>query len=111
MNETNSNPSPAQSRGRRAIVASALALALMGGVASQALLPGSIPAQAQNLSERVQQPAGVTASTTSGSGLFHSERGWMPTSAPVPTDASGGHLVKISASGPIPTSRYCDQIP
>jgi serine protease Do len=62
MNETNSNPSPAQSRGRRAIVASALALALMGGVASQALLPGSIPAQAQNLSERVQQPAGVTAS-------------------------------------------------
>lgn len=60
MNETNPNPSP--TRGRRAIVASALALALMGGVASQTLLPGSVPAFAQNLSERVQQPAGVTAS-------------------------------------------------
>ena len=32
-------------------------------------------------------------------------------SAPVPTAAIGGHLVKISASGPMPTSRYCDQTP
>ena len=35
----------------------------------------------------------------------------MPISLPVPTAAIGGVLVKISASGPIPTSRYCDQAP
>ena len=32
----------------------------------------------------------------------------MPTSDPVPTAAIGCVLVKISASGPMPTSRYCD---
>ena len=32
-------------------------------------------------------------------------------SAPTPTEAIGAHLVKISASGPMPTSRYCDQAP
>ena len=33
----------------------------------------------------------------------------MPISLPVPTADIGGALVKISASGPIPTSKYCDQ--
>ncbi len=56
-------------------------------------------------------PALFTASTISGSGLFHSERGWMPMSAPRPTADIGCDLVKISASGPMPTSRYCDQAP
>ena len=46
--------------------------------------------------------AALTASTTSGSGLFHSDFGWMPTSAPVPTADIGCALVKISASGPMP---------
>jgi hypothetical protein len=32
----------------------------------------------------------------------------MPISAPVPTALIGCDLVKISASGPMPTSRYCD---
>ena len=35
----------------------------------------------------------------------------MPTSAPVPTADIGCALVKISASGPMPTSRYCDHAP
>ena len=35
----------------------------------------------------------------------------MPIEAPVPTAAIGGALVKISASGPMPTSRYCDHSP
>ena len=35
----------------------------------------------------------------------------MPISLPVPTVAIGGHLVKTSASLPMPTSRYCDQAP
>ena len=54
------------------------------------------------------RPAEDTASTISGSGLFHDDCGWMPMSAPVPTADIGCALVKISASGPIPTSRYCD---
>ncbi len=33
----------------------------------------------------------------------------MPTGVPVPTDDIGWPLVKISASGPMPTSRYWDQ--
>ena len=37
--------------------------------------------------------------------------GWMPISAPVPTADIGCDLVKISASGPMPTSRYCDHAP
>ncbi len=56
-------------------------------------------------------PSERTTSTISGSGLFHSEIGWIPTSAPQPTEAIGCALVKISASGPMPTSRYCDQRP
>ena len=48
----------------------------------------------------------LTASTISGSGLFQFERGCRPTSLPRPTAASTGALVKISASGPMPTSRY-----
>src|SRR5512132_1773211 len=35
----------------------------------------------------------------------------MPTRAPKPTGAIAGHLVKSSASGPMPTSRYCDHMP
>ena len=56
-------------------------------------------------------PAGLTASTISGSGLFQCEPGCRPTSLPVPTADNTGALVNISASGPIPTSRYCDQAP
>ena len=56
-------------------------------------------------------PADETIITTSGSGLFHLEIGCRPTSNPVPTADSTGDLVKISASGPMPTSRYCDQAP
>ena len=57
------------------------------------------------------RPSEETASTTSGSGLFQEEFGWMPASMPVPTAAIGWHLVKISASGPMPTSRYWLQAP
>ena len=53
-------------------------------------------------------PRELIASTISGSGLFHVDFGWMPMSAPVPTADIGCDLVKISASGPMPTSRYCD---
>ncbi|MNG25544.1 hypothetical protein D3C84_1104160 [compost metagenome] len=56
-------------------------------------------------------PRLLTASTTSGSGLFQWEWGWMPISLPLPTAASTGALVNTSASGPMPTSRYCDQRP
>src|SRR6185437_15511559 len=35
----------------------------------------------------------------------------MPMAAPIPTDDIGCALVKISASGPMPTSRYCDHRP
>ena len=35
----------------------------------------------------------------------------MPARAPWPTADMGWALVKISASGPMPTSRYCDQSP
>ena len=52
------------------------------------------------------RPSELTTSTTSGSGLFHCEAGCTPTSTAVPTVASTGALVKTSASGPIPTSRY-----
>jgi len=64
----------------------------------------SLPSVAPTIS-----PVERSTSTTSGSGLFHSDIGWMPTSAPQPTADIGCALVKISASGPIPTSRYCDQ--
>ena len=59
----------------------------------------------------VVSPRLLTASTISGSGLFQWLPGWMPTSAPVPTALIGCDLVKISASGPMPTSRYCDHMP
>ena len=35
----------------------------------------------------------------------------MPTRAPSPTAAIGGHLLNSSASGPMPTSRYWDHMP
>ncbi len=57
------------------------------------------------------RPRESTASTISGSGLFQVEFGCTPISAPWPTAAIGCVLVKISASGPIPTSRYCDHAP
>ena len=56
-------------------------------------------------------PRALTATTSSGSGLVHDESARIPISLPVPTAAIGAVLVKISASGPIPTSRYCDQAP
>ena len=56
------------------------------------------------------RPSGETTSATSGSGLFQVESDRMPISARWPTAAIGGALVKTSASGPMPTSRYCDHI-
>src|SRR5882724_4489022 len=55
-------------------------------------------------------PSRLITSTSSGSGLLHTEAGCTPTRAPSPTAAIGGHLLKSSASGPMPTSRYCDHI-
>jgi hypothetical protein len=66
----------------------------------------SLPRVAPAVSPRL-----FTASTISGSGLFQAESGWMPISAPLPTDDNTGALVKTSASGPMPTSRYCDHRP
>ena len=57
------------------------------------------------------RPALSTASTISGSGLFQAESERTPIQSPQPTDDSVGALVKISASGPIATSRYCDHRP
>ncbi len=57
------------------------------------------------------RPSEATIRTISGSGLFQLEAGCRPASAPVPTVDIGGALVKISASGPIPTSRYWLQAP
>ena len=51
------------------------------------------------------RPLDAIASTTSGSGLFQLDIGCSPASMPVPTADIGGALVKISASGPMPTSR------
>ena len=56
-------------------------------------------------------PLAETTSTTSGSGLFQVERGCSPASMPCPTADIGCALVKISASSPMPTSRYCDHAP
>ena len=56
-------------------------------------------------------PLEATTITTSGSGLFHRELGWIPASTPVPTADRGCALEKISASGPRPTSRYWLQAP
>jgi hypothetical protein len=57
------------------------------------------------------RPALSTASTISGSGLFQAESERTPIQSPQPTDDRVGDLVKISASGPIATSRYCDHRP
>src|SRR6185436_15511513 len=54
-------------------------------------------------------PARLIASTASGSGLFQEESARTPISAPTPTADIGCDLLKTSASGPMPTSRYCDQ--
>jgi len=56
-------------------------------------------------------PSDVAISTSSGSGLFHEENAGIPIPAPSPTEESTGAFVKTSGSGPIPTSRYCDQSP
>src|ERR1043165_3865123 len=53
-------------------------------------------------------PFDVATTTTSGSGLFQVDCASTPIDTPVPTADMIWHLVKISASGPIPTSRYCD---
>src|SRR5215469_11631177 len=57
------------------------------------------------------RPRASTTSTTSGSGLLQSEAGCTPMRAPWPSADMGWALVKTSASGPMPTSRYCDQSP
>ena len=86
-----------------------LSLALLS---SSALRPSksrrftSLPSVAPRISPRL-----FTTSTTSGSGLFQLESERTPILAPQPTLASGAVLVKISASGPIATSRYCDHRP
>ena len=56
-------------------------------------------------------PLEATASAISGSGLFQREALWKPASSPVPTADIGWLLVNTSTSGPMPTSRYCDQAP
>src|SRR5258708_2310167 len=66
----------------------------------------SLPSDAPTM-----RPLAFATMTMSGSGLFQTDFGWMPISAPTPTEAIGGHLVKISASGPMPPSRYGDQPP
>ena len=89
-----------------------------GPIAQDALLSFALPsssAERPSTSRRftslpkvaaTMRPVEDAASTTSGSGLFHDEFGWIPASMPVPTAAIGCALVKISASGPMPTSRY-----
>ena len=66
----------------------------------------SLPSVAPRIRPRLS-----TASTTSGSGLFQREAGCSPTVAPEPTADIGWPLVKTSASGPMPTSRYWLQSP
>ena len=61
----------------------------------------SLPSVAPTILPRLD-----TTSTTSGSGLFQVDFGCRPASMPVPTDDIVGALVKTSASGPMPTSRY-----
>ncbi len=81
------------------------------GLAEQQRAAALEVAQVDVVAERradASRPRLFTASTISGSGLFHSDFGWMPMSAPRPTADIGCDLVKISASGPMPTSRYCD---
>ena len=68
-----------------------------GPIAQEALLSFALPSSSAlrpSKSRRLTslpsvapttRPVSLTASTISGSGLFHSDFGWMPTSAPVPT--------------------------
>ena len=96
---------------------------MKGPMAQEALLSFALPSRSAlrpSKSRRLTslpsvapttRPLWLTASTISGSGLFHSDFGWMPTSAPVPTADMGWPLEKISASGPMPTSRYWDHTP
>ena len=56
-------------------------------------------------------PSGRTTITASGSGLFQLDFACTPMRLPVPTDDSTAAFVKISGSGPMPTSKYCDQSP
>src|SRR5258708_36239159 len=56
-------------------------------------------------------PVEAQASTTSGSGLFHPDLGWMPTISPNPTADIGWALGAISASCPTPTSSYSEHQP
>ena len=92
-----------------------------GPIAQDALLSFALPSSSAlrpSMSRRLTSlpsvaprtsPREFTASTTSGSGLFHDEARSTPISAPNPTEDSTGALVNTSASGPMPTSRYCDQ--
>ena len=52
------------------------------------------------------RPRLFTTITASGSGFDQAEFGCTPIFDPTPTGAMGGHFVKISASAPMPTSRY-----
>ncbi|MDR8939634.1 hypothetical protein FEP80_00153 [Burkholderia multivorans] len=63
----------------------------------------SLPSVAPTIS-----PRALTASTISGSGLFQTDAGSSPTSAPKPTADIGCDFENTSASGPMPTSRYWD---
>ena len=62
------------------------------------------------LAVEIRAPGVVRVRTTvyngGGSGLFQLDMAWSPPSAPVPTEDMTCALVKISASGPMPTSRY-----
>src|SRR4051794_7717978 len=103
------NPSPNRRTNGPIAHEALLSLALLN---SSALRPSksrrltSLPSVAPRISPRL-----LTTSTTSGSGLFQLESDRTPIFAPQPTLASGAVLVKISASGPIATSRYCDHRP
>src|SRR5205085_2498237 len=91
-----------------------------GPIAVEALLSFDLPSSKAERPSRSRRftslprlaptmaPREFTTTTTSGSGLFQVELFRTPIAAPVPTADIGCALVKISASGPMPTSRYCD---
>ncbi len=94
-----------------------------GPIAQEALLSFALPSSSAlrpSMSRRLTSLPSVaptmrarlsTASTISGSGLFQCDDGCRPTPLPKPTADIGCDLVKTSASGPMPTSMYCDQKP
>ena len=96
---------------------------MKGPIAAEALLSLALPsnkALRPSKSRRLTSlpsaqplvsPRLLTASTISGSGLFQTLLGCRPISAPTPTALMGWDLVNISASSPIPTSRYWDHTP